>query len=108
MNSITPRPDFHGPDDFVEHVAMCLASGYEPFDPATIAELHAALERWPEYARRWLPSVDECSKLGIDLTVGQLVKPLTDREQDRFLVTLRDNDEFRVAVRSLILERGAA
>lgn len=108
MSSVTPRPDFHGPDDFVEHVAMCLASGYEPFDPATIAELHAALERWPEYARRWLPPFDECSKLGIDPTVGQLVEPLTDREQDRFLLTLRDNDEFRVAVRSLILERGAA
>ena len=45
MNSITPRPDFHGPDDFVNHVVECLSSGHESFAPANIAELHAALER---------------------------------------------------------------
>ena len=108
MKSITLRPEFHGPDDYVEHVAACLSSGYEPFEPATIAELHAAIEQWPDYARRWLPTADECSKLGIDPAIGQMVEPLTDGEQDRLLLTLRDNDEFRVAVCSLILERGAA
>jgi hypothetical protein len=108
MNSITPRPEFHGPDDFVEHVAMCLASGYEPFDPATIAELHAALERWPEYARRWLPNAAECSKLGIDPTIGQAVEPLSEREQERSLVTLAKDCDFRLAFRSLLFGGKAA
>ena len=108
MNSITPRPDFHGPDEFVANVADCIALGHEPCAPSTIAELHAALDAYPEFARRWLPSRRECELLGIDPTIGQPVEPLSDREQDRFLVTLRDNDEFRIAIRSLILQRGAA
>lgn len=103
MNSITPRPDFHGPDDFVEHVATCLASGHEPFAPATLSELHAALEQWPEYARRWLPSAEECELLGIDSTIGQPVEPLTEREQERLFVTLAKDDDFRVAFRALLM-----
>ena len=102
-NSITPRCDFHGPDEYVEHVATCLASGHEPFAPATIAELHAALDQWPEYARRWLPSADECELLGIDHTIGQPVEPLSEREQERLLVTLAKDDDFRVALRSLLM-----
>ena len=103
MNSITSRPDIHGPDDFVKHVADCLASGHDPFAPATIAELHSALERWPEYARRWLPSADECERLGIDHTIGQPVEPLTEKEQEKLLVTLASDDDFRVAFRSLLM-----
>ena len=102
-NSITPRRDFHGPDDYVEHVATCLASGHEPFAPATIEELHAALEQWPEYARRWLPPADECELLGIDHTIGQPVEQLTEHEQERLLVTLAKDDDFRVALRALLM-----
>jgi hypothetical protein len=108
MNCITPRPEFHGPDDYVEDVTKCLESGYEPFDPATIAELHAALERWPEYARRWLPNAAECLKLGIDPTIGQPVEPLSEREQERLLVTLAKDDDFRLAFRSLLFGGNAA
>ena len=103
MNSITPRPDFHGPDDFLNHVAECLSSGREPFAPATISELHATLEQWPKYARRWLPSAAECVRLGIDHTVGQPVEPLSEREQEKLLVTLAKDDDFRVAFRSLLM-----
>lgn len=103
MNSITPRPDFHGPDDYLDYVADCLASGHTPHAPATIEELHAALDQWPEYARRWLPSVDECDRLGIDRTIGQPVEPLTEREQERLLVTLADDDDFRIAFRALLM-----
>ena len=102
-NSITPRPSFHGPDDYVEHVATCLASGHKPFAPATIAELHAALDQWPEYARRWLPPAEDCELLGIDHRIGQSVKPLSEREQERFLVTLANDDDFRVAFRALLM-----
>ena len=108
MNSISPRADFNGPHQYVEHIANCLASGHEPFAPATIEDLHAALERWPVFARRWLPSADECERLGIDCAIGQPIEPLSDREQDRLLVTLRDNDVFCAAVRSLILGKVAA
>ncbi len=103
MNSITPRPNFHGPDDYVEHVAACRASGHEPFAPATIAELHAALDEWPEYARRWLPPAEDCERLGIDRRIGQPVEPLSEREQERLLVTLAKDDDFRLAFRTLLM-----
>lgn len=103
MDSITPRRIFHGPDDYVDHVTTCLASGHEPFAPATIAELHAVLEQWPDYARRWLPSTKDCELLGIDLTIGQPVEPLSESEQERLLVALAKDDDFHVALRSLLI-----
>ena len=108
MNSISPRPDFHGPDDFVEHVAECLASRREPFAPATIDELHAALDQWPAYARRWLPPAKDCELLGIDHTIGQPVEPLSEREQERLLVTLAKVNDFRIAFRTLLMGGPAA
>lgn len=103
MNSITPRPDFHGSDDYLDYVAECLASGHTPHAPATIEELHAALDQWPEYARRWLPSAEECELLGIDHTIGQPTPSLSEREQELLLVTLAKDDDFRVALRSLLM-----
>lgn len=103
MNSMTPRLDFRGPDDYVEHVATSLASGHEPFAPATIAELEAALDQWPDYARRWLPPAEDCERLGIDRTIGQPVEPLSEREQERMLVTLAKDDDFRLAFRTLLM-----
>lgn len=108
MNSITPQPEFTGSHQYVEHKAACIASGYEPFAPETIEELHAALERWPATARRWLPPSDECERLGIDRDIGQPIASLGEAEQDRLLVTLRDNDVFRAALRSLIVGKAAA
>ncbi len=108
MNSVTPRRNFEDPSHYLEHISDCLASGHEPFAPATIDELHAALEAFPEFARRWLPSVEVCRRIGIDHTIGQPIKPLTERRQDRLLVTLRDNFKFREAIRTLIIEQGAA
>ncbi len=108
MNSITPRPQFTGPRQYVKHMAACIASGLEPFPPETIDELHAALEQWPATARRWLPPADECERLGIDRDIGQTIDPLGEAEQDRLLVTLRDNEVFRIALRSLILGKVAA
>lgn len=108
MNSITPRPDFEGPPQSLDHVADCLASGHEPFAPATIAELHAALDQWPEYARRWLRSADECERLGIKPTVGQPVEPLSDREFERLLLKLRDNPDARLALNTVLTGRVAA
>jgi hypothetical protein len=108
MNSITPRPDFHGPNEYVEHVAACLASSHEPFAPATIAELHAALEAFPEFARRWLPSVDECERLGIDVTIGQPVEPLSDREFERLLLKLHTDPNARLALNTVLIGRTAA
>lgn len=104
MESITPRPEFNSPDDFVNHVSECLSSGQDPCPPSTVQELLAALEDFPLFARQWLPSSDECKRLGIDPDIGASVEPLSEREQERWLVTLRDDEEFRLAMRSLITE----
>jgi hypothetical protein len=107
-NSITPRRDFHDPDEYVDHVAACLASGDEPFAPATIAELHAALDQWPEYARRWLPPADECERLGIDQTIGQTVEPLSDPEFERLLLKLHHDPDARLAFNTVLTGRAVA
>ena len=103
MNTITPRPQFEGPNQFLEHVLDCLAAGREPFPPATLDELLIVFESRPEYARRWLPPADECKRLGIDPHIGQPVEPLSEREQERLLVTLANDDDFRVALRTLLM-----
>lgn len=100
MDTITPRPQFEGPSQYLEHVLDSLASGSEPFAPATLDELRIALESRPEYARRWLPPADECTRLGIDPHIGQPVEPLSEREQERLFLTLANDDDFRVALRT--------
>lgn len=79
MDSITPRRDFRDPDNDLDHVARCRASSREPLASATIAERHAALDQWPEYARRWLPSTEDCERFGIDPTTGKPVATITRR-----------------------------
>lgn len=102
-NSITLRPQFEGPNQYLQHVLDCLATGHEPFAPVTLEELRIVFDERPEFARRWLPPADECERLGIDPKIGQPVEPLTEREQERFLVTLANDDDFRVALRTLLL-----
>ncbi len=106
MNPIMPRPQFEGPIQFLEQFLDCLAGGQEPVPPATVEELRIALNERPDFARRWLPPDDECERLGIDPHIGEPVKLLNEREQERLLVTLRDDDDFRVALRTLLM-RGA-
>lgn len=108
MNRITSRPYFEGPEQYLEHALDCLAAGCEPLPPETHDELLAVLNERPEYARRWLPSAKWCRLLGIDPDIGKPVEPLGERERERLLVTIRDDDEFRVALRFLILGGAAA
>lgn len=108
MNSITPRPEFEGPPQYVDHVAVCLASGHEPFSPATLDELHAALESFPDFARRWLPPVEECERLGVNHTIGQPVEPLSDREFERLLLKLHTDPDARLALNTVLMGRTAA
>ncbi len=96
-------PGWESPQAFCRHVAHYLSLGWEPCPPSTVEELNAALECWPEYARRWLPSEAECLLAGIDRSIGLPVEPLSEREQERLLVTLRDDLEFRLAVRAILL-----
>jgi hypothetical protein len=95
------------PQAYCRHVEHYLSIDYDPCPPSTVAELNAALERWPDYARRWLPSEAECIRFGIDRTLDFPVVPLTGQEQESLLATLRDDAEFRLACRAL-LTGGAA
>ncbi len=108
MNSITFRPHFEGPDQYLDHVLECLAAGYEPLPPETRDELLAVLDEQPEYARRWLPSAEWCQFLGIDPDVGKPVAPLSEMWQERFLTTLAHDQEFLAAVRTIINGEAAA
>lgn len=105
------RPDFSSPDDYVEYVRAGIRLGKRSFGPTTADELIAVLDALPDYTRQqgWMPHRDQLEEMfGLPTDYFDPIEPLTGREIDRLLVTLRDNDEFRVAVRCLILERGAA
>lgn len=100
MTFFSTNSGWISPEAYCNHVEHYLSLGYEPCAPSTVEELHAALERWPDYARRWLPSEADCIRLGIGLPVT----PLTELEQERLLITLRDDVEFRLAFRALLIE----
>lgn len=105
------RPDFSSPEDYVEYVREGIRLGKLSFGPTTADELIAVHEALPEYTRSqgWMPRRNQLEEMfGLPADYFDPIEPLTEREIDRWLVTLRDNREFRVAVRSLILERGAA
>lgn len=91
------------PETYCNDVGHWLSIGWEPCVPSTVEELHAGLERWTEYARRWRPSEADCVRLGIDPTIGRPVTPMAEREQERLLITLRDDVEFRLAFRALLV-----
>lgn len=90
-------------DAYCRHVEHYLSIDYDPSPPSTVEELQAALERWPEYAQRWLPSEAVCVRYRIEPTIGQPVTPLTEREQERLLITLRDDADFLLAFRALLV-----
>ena len=108
MTYLSTDSGWISPEAYCNHVEHWLSIGYDPCPPMTVAELHAALERWPDYARRWLPAEADCIRLGIDPTIDQPVEPLTEREQERLLVTLANDDDFRVAFNSLLMGGSAA
>ena len=67
MSNITSESGgWQSPEAYCEHIEHYLSLGWEPVPPSTVVELHAALEKFPKFARRWLPSQAECEWLGID------------------------------------------
>ncbi len=103
MTSLPENSGWISPEAYCRHVEHYFSIGYEPCPPSTAEELNAALDRWPEYFRRFLPPEADCIRLGIERTIGLPVSPLTEREQERLLITIRDDGEFRAALRALIM-----
>jgi hypothetical protein len=67
--------------------------------PETIEELHWLCEAYPEYAGQVLPPDDELSYVGLEPAWRSKSEPLDETWQNRFLITLTTDSEFRKAVR---------
>ncbi|QDU44249.1 hypothetical protein Mal52_27270 [Symmachiella dynata] len=106
MNS-RPRPQFQTVDEYIDHVDAAIAAGVEPWPPATITELKAVFDHFPDYARRWLPAPKILVSIGLPADFGRDPKPLSESFQERILATLEVDAEFRAAV-SLLLNGGGA
>lgn len=105
------KPDFSFADEYVEYVREGIRNRKWSFGPTTADELIAVYEALPDYTKQqgWMPHHSQLDEMfGLPADYFDPIEPLSDREIDRLLMTLRDNNHFRVAVHFLILERGAA
>lgn len=100
------KPDFRSVDEYVEYVREGIRIGKLSFGPTTAEELIAVQEALPEYTRQqgWMPHRSQLEeRFGLPEDYFDLIEPLTEREQERLLVTLADDDDFRVAFRALLM-----
>lgn len=100
------KPDFSSAEEFVEYVREGIRTNKESFGPTTAEELIAVYEALPEYTRRkgWMPHRSQLEELfGLPADYFDPIEPLTEREQERLLVTLAKDDDFRLALRALLM-----
>ncbi len=98
------KPDFSSADEYVEYVREGIRLGKPSFGPSTADELIAVHEALPVYTKQqgWLdPNI--VRDFGLSADYFNPVDPLTEREQERLLVTLAKDDDFRVAFRALLM-----
>ncbi|MSR59449.1 MAG: hypothetical protein EXS05_17700 [Planctomycetaceae bacterium] len=83
---------------------MCeaLKAGKQPWEPLTRQELEAALDAFPQYAKRWLPTPENLALMGLSATFGREPETWDDDRQELFLATLERVDLFRAAVGNLL------
>ena len=100
------KPDFSSADEYVEYVRELMRLGKRPFGPTTADELIAVREALPDYTRSqgWMPHRRQLGEMfGLPEDYFDPIDPLSEREQERLLVTLDVDDDFRVAFRSLLM-----
>ncbi len=98
------RPDFSSADEFVEYAREVIRLGHRPFGPTTADELIAVYEALPNYTKQqgWLdPNI--VRDFGLPADYFDPIESLSEREQERLLTTLANDDDFRVALRALLL-----
>ena len=100
------KPDFTCAEEYVEYVRELMRLGHRPFGPTTADELIAVHEALPEYTRSqgWMPHHRQLEEMfGLPADYFDPIEPLTEREQERLLVTLANDDEFRAALCALLM-----
>ena len=100
------KPDFNSPDEYVEYVREMIRLGRRPFGPTIADELIAVRDALPDITRSqgWMPHRNQLDEMfGLPADYFDPIESLTEREQERLLVTLAKDDDFRVAFRSLLM-----
>ena len=95
--------DFSCPDDYVEYVREGIRIGKLSFGPSNADELIAVFEALPEFTKTHYLCPNLVRDFGLPADYFDPVEPLSEREQERLLVTLANDDDFRVALRTLLL-----
>ena len=99
------KPDFDSPQQYVEYVREGIRINKLSFGPTTAEELIAVFEVLPDYTMQqgWMPHRSKLNEMfGLPADYFDPIDPLSEREQERLLVTLAKDDDFRVAFRALL------
>lgn len=88
--------------DYIHDVRWAVRNGREIWPPATRAELEALIEEFPAIGRRYLPDAETLLRMGLPEHFGREVDRWSDLEQDRFLLTVQEDDQFREALKTLL------
>ena len=103
------RPKFENPEEWLKHYFRAIEAGNEPFAPITRGELEIA-DQHELFAIRphWLPSQRDLVEIhGLAAWFGRTVDPMDDLQQEQFLQTLVQDQDFCSAVRHfLFVESG--
>jgi hypothetical protein len=92
------RPNFASPSDYVAHVAAHQLQGSRRFfEPATVAELKAAVDAFPHLAPFLLPPPSTLELMGLPRWFGR-VQPFGDLFKERLVTSIQDDDDFRLAL----------
>jgi len=101
---IRQRPKFENAEAWLDHYFRAIEANKEPLEPRTraeleIADLHGLFEKRPY----WRPPARELVEhYGLPEWFGRTVDPMDDRQQEQFLQTLVQDEEFRSAVRHFL------
>ena len=101
------RPVFESAEVYVEHCEACWERGRPQWAPDTVPELVELQRRHPDRARRYIPTPDNLELMGLPRTFGQPVEPFDEEFRQRLYETIRGDDDFRAALRDLLLEDAA-
>lgn len=96
------RPKFPNADAYIDHVRAAIKTGQDPWAPSTRQELEAAVETFPGWRQKWIPTPEILELMGLPAWFGRDVPPFDDEWQETFLATLEVDDDFRQAVKVLL------
>ena len=101
------RPNFHTPQEWLQHYENAVRRRCVAWPPLTAGELELADDRdLLQLHREWLPCRQGLQMLGLPPWFGKSIEPIDELEREQHLVTLEADPKYARAMYRL-LKRGA-